>query len=195
MEQEKAMKDLETIKRFLEEGKNQLSDNGFYFIYWGIAIPVVTTTFLILANTIEPGRWMNWFWPVAVLLLLPVNILYGRNHSKQERNKSFLSQLNGSFWSGMLLMNLIAMAVFYIAIRGFTPALISIIAMNLGLAYWVHGSMLKLNWIRFQGLIWWGAALVIAFMDWQAASIIMAATTFICSFGSGLLLQRQGSKV
>jgi ethanolamine ammonia-lyase large subunit len=40
MEQEKAYEDLMTIRSFMEEGRRRFKDNGFYFIYWGLVIPL-----------------------------------------------------------------------------------------------------------------------------------------------------------
>ena len=55
-EQQKAIKDLETIKTFLEEGQKNLRDTGFHFMFWGLLIPASLAVFYLLSYA-ALARW------------------------------------------------------------------------------------------------------------------------------------------
>lgn len=191
MQNEKALKDLETIKEFLEEGKARLVDNGFYFIYWGLAIPLNTALFYLLMFRGAPVPVLTWFWPVSIPVHTFITMIIAKGSTDKKVRKDFLSRINGMFWMGILFTFLVLIGIFMFMQQEINPTIMSYIALLLGLAYWVHGSMLKLNWLAFQGFIWWTAAIIISRLGWNGASWLLSATTFVCSFGTGMILRFQ----
>jgi len=189
MIQEKAMEDLETIKSFLEEGKARLEDSGSFFIYWGLAIPLSTALFYLLMKLSVPVVVLQWFWPALIPLHVIANMLMGKRRERRQEKRDFLTRINSALWMGILFTFIANMGIYILMKDGMTPAIMSFVALLLGLAYWVHGSMLKMKWLAFQGFIWWSVALAISRMGWNGASLMLSGTTFICSFGTGIILK------
>lgn len=188
---EKALEQLQTIKNFFEEGQKNLSENGKIFMFWGILIPLATGVFYWLANSFGYGSlYVTIFWPVITLFGAIVSWVVGYTSAMRSRTKGYALKIKSLMWVGFL----ITIAVLFLSqLRsgtGFHPIFLCHIALLLGLAYWIHGSMIQLPWFRYVAIVWWLTAVAIAGMDWFMASICLSLATFICSFIPGLVLFR-----
>ena len=192
-EKEMAIQNIETIKTFLEKGRQNLEDGGFHFIFWGLLIPAATFIYLLIIIQTQPFM-AKWFWPIIVLAGMTVSITAGIRQSKSKQTRSYLGRINGSLWTGFAIALLTLFVIIFRGPRPVTPNILSYTALMLGLVYWVHGSMLQLTWFRWTGLPWWISAGVMTALDWTAASMVMAATTFLCSFIPGVFLFRKNMK-
>ena len=73
----------------------------------------------------------------------------------------------------------------------------AMIAVVLGLAYWVYGTVISLRWFSLFALLWWAAAIGISLATIQSAGAVLAVATFICSFIPGCILfarKRKGGR-
>ena len=147
--QKKALQDLQTIKGFLEEGQQALSDNGFHFMLWGILIPVATLGYrALLAWTQSGTAIMSIYWMCICLAGALVSVIAGVRTGKKSRSKGYAVRVNALFWSGFFLSILVAIVVTFMGMKEASPMLLAYIALILGLAYWIHGSMIQLLWFR-----------------------------------------------
>lgn len=190
-EQQKAIKDLETIKTFLEEGQKNLRDTGFHFMFWGLLIPAALAVFhLFVARPGTPEYIITGFWPVVCGLGALVSLIVGIRSGKQGRANSFASEVHSLLWVGILMAITVTFLVQFIGDKSFDSLFIAHIAIILGIGYWIHGTLIQLTWFRLVGLLWILAAIGISLQGLSAASVIMAGATFICSFIPGLILHR-----
>ena len=194
-DQKKAMQDLQTIKSFLEEGQQALSDNGFHFMLWGILIPVATLGYrALLAWTQSGTAIMSIYWLCVSLAGALVSIIAGVRTGKKSRSKGYAVRVNALFWSGFFLSILVAIVVTFLGMKDASPMLLAYIALILGLAYWIHGSMIQLLWFRLLSTGWWVVAIAIAGNSWNIASTLLASATFALSFIPGFILYRKQAK-
>ncbi len=193
-EQQKAIKDLETIKTFLEEGQKNLRDTGFHFMFWGLFIPASLAVFyLLVARPGTPEYIITGFWPVVCGIGALVSLIAGIRSDKQGRAKSFASEVHSLLWVGILMAIGVTFLVQFIGAKSFDSLFIAHIAIILGIGYWIHGTLIQLTWFRLVGLLWILAAVGISLLGLSAASGIMGGATFICSFIPGLILHRSQS--
>ena len=194
-DQLKAMQDLQTIKGFLEEGQRALSDNGFHFMLWGILIPVATLGYRALIGWTQSGSaLLSIYWMCVCLAGALVSIVVGVRTGKKSRSRGYAVKVNALFWSGFFLSILVAFAVTFLGMKGASPMLLSYVALILGLAYWIHGSMIQLFWFRLLSIGWWVVAIAIAGNSWMIASTLLASATFALSFIPGFILYRKQAK-
>jgi len=190
-DQQKAMEQLQTIKTFFEEGQKNLHESGFLFMFWGILIPGATLVFYYLADIFGFGHpLVASFWPAVSFAGSLVSWIVGSRSGKRSRTKGYALKINSLMWIGFLISILILFLVQFMGKAEVSPAFLSYIALLLGLAYWIHGSMIQLAWFRFVSVVWWITAVMIAGRDWFTASILLAGATFLCSFIPGLILYR-----
>ena len=187
-----ALDDLQTIRKFLEAGQNCLEDTGVVFMLWGVLIPILTVLFYL-------GGYLLGFdhvvtrsvWQTGGTFGAAASILLGRIASTGRSGSSFASRLNTRLWIGYLVT--LGVFVFMLAAGGIkpTPIFLSFIAALLGLAYWLYGALAGTVWFSRLGFVWWGVAVVFVLLDWPEASVLMAVTTFCCSFIPGFILYRK----
>ncbi len=188
-ERERAMQDLQTIKAFLEEGQRKLEDSGFHFMFWGLLIPLGMIAYRIgLSSLGETSAFARFFWPVLAGTGGLVSVVAGTLTGARARDKGFAEGISVSMWIGHLLSIAVLFAVHYAAGTANTVAFLGAVAIILGLAYWLYGSLIGLAWFKCVGPLWWIAAVVMSFNGIAVASIVLAATTFACSFVPGCVL-------
>lgn len=188
-ERERALQDLQTIKAFLEEGQRKLEDNGFHFIFWGLLIPLGMIGYRIgLSSLGEASGFARFFWPVLAGAGGIVSYIVGARTSARSGERGFAERISSSLWVGHLLAIAVLFAVQYACGSASSVAFLATIAIILGLAYWLYGSLIGLVWFKAVGPLWWIAAIVMSFGGIASASTILAATTFVCSFVPGCVL-------
>lgn len=193
-EQESAIQDIETIKTFLDKGQMNLYETGFHFMLWGLLIPLSTLVYpLITAKFGYRSLIAILFWPAISAAGGIASYVYGSRFGKKH-DKGFASRLNKLLWLGFLLTVVCMYGVVFFNKTIPEPILLSYIALLLGLAYWIHGSLLQLTWFQLVSLLWWCAAILISGKNWETASRIMGITTFLCSFIPGFILNRRSRR-
>lgn len=188
-DQEQALKDLETIKTFLAEGQNNLKDSGFHFMFWGLVIPIGVGGFYALLDRFEGSDLLiTAYWSIFCGIGALVSLLVGAVTGKREKTRGFASKVHALLWVGLLAAIGVTFIIQIAAVKMVSSAFLAQIAVLLGIAYWVHGSLIRLTWFRLIALLWWGTAIAVAFMGIVAASFALSGATFVCSFIPGLIL-------
>lgn len=189
MNEQRALDELQTIKNFIQEGRSKLKDNGSHMILWGIIIPVATLGSYLLERFLGPEIHI-FFWPISMGLGGIAAALLGMSQGKKKRATSFADRVSTYLWIGMLIALATAMVSSFI-LKVTTPLnILRPTCLLLGLAYWVHSSLIKLSWIRLVALGWWILAVLVGFLDWNTASWIMAGGTMLLSLVPGVILRK-----
>jgi len=186
-----AFEDLGTIRSFLEEGQRHFDESGFHFILWGTLIPVATIAYWFIERNCTPNNpVLTLFWPIIGGFGALVSFVIGFSTGKKRRVKNFATSINGLFWQGFFIAAILLSLIDILHGAGRITLYLSHLAILLGLAYWIHGSILRLRWFRGFALIWWVASPVLVMLDWSIASWVMAGTTFLSSLVPGIILRR-----
>jgi hypothetical protein len=190
----RVLDDLGTIRAFLEEGQKHLDESGFHFILWGTLIPVATVVSYVLEASLPQGNaFLSLYWPLVAGIGAIVSVIAGILTGQKRRVRNFASKVNAFFWQGFLVAAVVLSVIDLTQRPGSIPLYLSHLSILLGLAYWIHGSMLGLPWFRRFALAWWLASPALAFLDWSIAAWVMAGTTFVSSFIPGIILRRSAN--
>lgn len=194
-EQERALQDLETIKSFLEEGQRNLSASGFHFILWGLLIPTAVAVYIALGPRLGNVQlFAAGYWPSVCGLGALTSIIAGIRDGKRERTRGFASRTHALLWIGFFAAIAVTFAIQIAVVHDATPSFLAHIAILLGIAYWIHGSLIRLTWFSLVALLWWITAIVVASLGLFAATIALGAATFICAFFPGVILSLRKAK-
>lgn len=185
----KAFDDLQTIKSFINEGRNKLNENGFFLLFWGILIPVATVGGYLISISGNPAIHM-WYWPVMMGAGGIVSAVMGIRMGRKSEAKSFVGKLNAMIWFGVFISSAVIFATAYLSGTISPLSVISPICLILGFSYWLHGAMLSLRWFQYTAMGWWITAIVAGMFDFSVIPWIMAGATFLFTFIPGLILFR-----
>ncbi len=184
-----ALRDLETIKVFLQKGRQVLEEKGIHLMLWGLLIPVGTLVFYAMQKTGYAQSVISIvFWPVLVSLGGIASAIIGIQSGKGSGSGSDFERLSTSLWIGHLVAIGVLFVTFYSRGGIYTPFFLSSVSVVIGLVFWVYGSLLDVSSFRFLGIPWWICAACIVRFDIATASLALAGTTFISSFIPGLIL-------
>lgn len=187
--QDRALQDIQTIKAFLEQGQRKLEDSGFHFIFWGLLIPIGFIVFSFLAPRLGyDAPILRFFWPVLCGTGGIVSFVVGTLSSPRSAHSGYAEKVSTALWVGNLLAVGILFAALFLGNGTFSLLFLSMIAVILGLSYWVYGTVIQLRWFTLVALGWWIAALGISFVGISVAGFILSAATFVCSFIPGCVL-------
>lgn len=193
---EKALQDVQTIKKFLESGQRALEDNGFHFMFWGLLIPIGTLGFQNLSGLLGYEHLaVILFWPILSFLGAITSMVVGMRSSKNRKGNEFVGKLTASLWVGILIALFVVYCVQYFNGQSFDVSFVCMISLVLGLGYWFYGSVIQLFWFKMVGPLWWLSAIIMAGREWALVSPIMAGTTFLCSFVPGIILFKKRHSV
>lgn len=188
-DQDRALQDIQTIKAFLEQGQRKLEDSGFHFIFWGLLIPIGFIVFSFLAPRLGyDSSLVRFFWPVLCGTGGVVSFVVGTLSSHGSAHSGYAEKVSTSLWIGNLLAVGILFSSLFLGTGTFSMLFLSMIAVILGLSYWVYGTVIQLRWFTLVALGWWIAAIVISLVDIALAGFILSAATFVCSFIPGCVL-------
>jgi len=198
MNRDQAMQDIQTIKSFLEQGQRKLEDSGFHFMFWGLLIPAGFLAYSFIGSQVgHDSLFGRLFWPVLCGAGAIVSLIAGVRSSRSSGASRYVDRISSALWVGNLIAIAVLFAVLFFSQTGVSVFFMAMIAVILGPAYWVYGTVISLQWFSLVALFWWAAALIVARIPVQNAGAVLAAATFICSFIPGCILfvrKRKGGR-
>ena len=198
MNRDQAMQDIQTIKSFLEQGQRKLEDSGFHFIFWGLVIPAGFIAFSLIAPRAGfDSLFYRLFWPVLCGAGAVVSVVAGVRSSRATASSRYADSVSTALWIGNLAAVGVLFVILYLLKAGISVSFLAMIAVILGLAYWVYGTVISLKWFSLVALLWWASAIGISLATIRSAGVVLAAATFVCSFIPGCILfvrKRKGGR-
>lgn len=198
MNRDQAMQDIQTIKSFLEQGQRKLEDSGFHFIFWGLVIPAGFIAFSLIAPRLGfDSLFARLFWPVLCGAGAVVSVVAGVRTPRATGASRYADNVSSALWIGNLVAVGVLFVILYLSQSAVSVSFVAMIAVILGLAYWVYGTVISLRWFSLFALLWWAAAIGISLATIQSAGAVLAAATFVCSFIPGCILfvrKRKGGR-
>ncbi len=188
MNREKAMEDLEVIRRVMEGCIQVQEREGIYFKIWGLLIPGAFIGNLVLVHF---GRMYlaGFLWVAAMIAGIVASIL-GASRRKRVNHRSTGASLQKSIWLG----SWISIAVVLTA--GMTSRVVTIsgsmmmIALVMGGSYFTSGTLSGSRMLRLAAVLWWVTGIITVFIPGEWAPYLVAAGTFFLSLIPGVILDR-----
>ena len=195
MNRDQAMQDIQTIKSFLEQGQRKLEDSGFHFILWGLLIPTGFVAYSLIApHAGFDSLFARLFWPVLCGAGAVVSVVAGVRAPRATGSSRHADRVSSALWIGNLAAVGVLFVILYLSQAGISVSFLAMIAVILGLAYWVYGTVISLKWFSLVALLWWASAIGISLVTIRSAGAVLAVATFVCSFIPGCVLFMQKKK-
>jgi hypothetical protein len=183
-----ATQSIDIIQSMIATAKNNLSDDGFHFLLWGVLVIAASLGQYYLAVVHFENNFLPWMAMPAVGA--PVAMLYEWRKAKTEKVKTLFDNIFGYLW---LAAGIAMFLVIYISVKNGVPPVPFILCI-VGLATFVSGCILKFKWLILGGIIFWIAAFATTLVEPLNQLLINAIATFLGYIIPGMLLWKDYQK-
>lgn len=180
-----ADKSLEIIQSMIATAKNNLTDDGFHFLLWGVLVIAASLGQYYLAAVVEyENNFIPWMLMPAVGV--PAALIYEWQKKKTEKVKTLFDSIFGFLW---MSAGITMFLIIYISVKNGVPPVPFILSL-VGLATFLSGNILKFKSLTIGGIIFWLAAFATTCVDPLSQLLINAGATFLGYIIPGILLWR-----
>lgn len=177
---------LQIIQSMINTAKNKITENGFYFLLWGMLVIIACIVQFAMIK-LGHGEDSHFVWMIMPLVGVPVSVIYGYMQSKKEKTKSHTDRLYGALWLGFGITLGILM---FVAINLKVSPIPFILAL-VGLATFVSGAVYKFIPLILGGIIFWISAIACFFFSGPEQLLIDAGATFLGYILPGIILWKK----
>jgi hypothetical protein len=177
------------IEEMINSTKQEVKDNGFYYILWGWLVFIAAITDYVLLVFMD-NKQHAMVWAILMPLGGLVSVIKGRKDAKKQRVKTYIDEaikyLTIAFSISLFIICFI-MPMTNDNWRAFYPTLMVIYAF----AVFIFGGLLRYKPLIYGAFINWALAIAGYFVtyDWQ---LLLLALAVLCSFViPGHLLNRR----
>jgi hypothetical protein len=177
------------IEEMINSTKQEVKDNGFYYILWGWLVFIAAITDYVLLVFMD-NKQHALVWAILMPLGGLVSVIKGRKDAKKQRVKTYIDEaikyLSIAFSISLFIICFI-MPMTNNSWRVFYPTLMVIYAF----AVFIFGGLLRYKPLIYGAFMNWALAIVGYFVtyDWQ---LLLLALAVLCSFViPGHLLNRR----
>ena len=190
MTENEAQQELAFIKKVMEDSRRIIAYDGKDFTFWGILVTVGMVLMYVnivfqfhISSMVLWGSFIGTGWIFS--------IVRGFTHHRKQRVKTFASSVISSVWlSCGIVMTLIGFVLNPVgAIKGW--AVLPLIALVLGIGYFITSVIIPTRWIRYSAFGWWIGGILIAAYPGQYMSLAFAGMMICFQIIPGIILQRQ----
>ncbi len=174
---------LSIINSMINRAQNNLSDNSFYFIFWGwLVFSSALIHYCLLQLEVEKAYCVWLLMPLGGI----VSFIYGARKKKKEKVKTYLGTYMTYLW-GSLGISLL-LVLFMMEKIGVTPVY-SFLLIIYGIGTFVSGGMLRFKPLINGGLICFLLSVVSVFVDFDIQLLLIAAAILVSYIIPGHLLK------
>lgn len=178
---------LSYIKTFLDKSRLVFRENGFHYLYWGIAVPVWTGLTYLLGH-LGLYRLIGWSW--MLLYAVSLVIINIRERRRDRKIRTFAGSIMGYLWIGMLATAAIIILMMLISGNISLKPSLAVLAAMLGMAFFVTGALMENKKVSLLGGGWWLVCLIMGLIPEFWAPAFMALATILLDFIPGLIFYR-----
>ena len=167
----------------IDNAKNDVGDNSFYFLFWGWITFVACMLQYGLHLLHSPYHYYVWFlMPLGGIL----TGIYGTRQRKKQRTKTIVKQALTDLWSGLGLAFLV---VIFINIKtGWQNAFLGYILLY-AIGTFISGRILRFRPLIIGGLINFGLVIVACFFTYFEQGLISGVAILISYIIPGHMLR------
>lgn len=170
-----AEQSLQVIQSMISKTKQDMSDDGIYFLVWGWITFIACTGQFVLKHIIKYEQHYQVWWLVVVGIVF--SIWYGIKEGKQQRVKTYVGEAMKFLWIGMgvsyFVLGMILSKV------GWGSTVFPFFIMLYGLGTFVSGSIIKFRPLIIGGIIAWALAIGAAYVEYDYQMLFGAAAILI----------------
>ena len=188
-----AQQELAFIKKVMTDSRKILIDDGKGTIFWGLLISFgLLITYLSIAQGWETS--LSWFWPALIGFGWIYTIVTEIRHERKRRVITFAGKILGAVWIAFGISATILGFVGTISGAYHSVIISPLIAVLLGTGFLVSGLLYGKSWVSYLSIVWWGAAIVMFFMQNLETLLIMIGMMILFQVIPGIILYREFKK-
>ena len=191
MDQIKVQKDLEFIKKIIDDSSSIITSNGLYYIIWGGA-SVLCTILTYIAIYLNLEYLILWIW-VFFFTIGGILVFFVARNDRYTKN-AIVGKIYAYVWIGILVF--LGIFTFNALVIGKYSInfLLSVTAGILGLGYFITSAISKNKWLFILSFVWWAGCFPILLADEYYSPLILTSLVFVCEFIPGLLIVIRSKK-
>lgn len=191
MENEKSImnneESLRIIRSMIESTKQDLRDNGSWFLLWGWLVFVACITHFVLMEVGYEKPYLAW-------MLMPlggvISIIKGMREEKSQKVKTHIDE----FMKHVLIAFLVSLFI----VLGFGPKLglntYPLIMMVYGFWLYISGGAINFRPLQIGGMINWALTIVAFFVGFDIQLVLLAAAVLLGYIIPGYILRSRYNK-
>jgi hypothetical protein len=184
-----AHQSMEIIHSMIATAKNNLSDDGFHFLLWGVLVIMASLAQYYLAVVVEI-QYNFLPWMVMPAVGIPAAFIYEWQKKKTEKVKTLFDRVFSLLW---LAIGVGMFLLIYISVSNHIPPVPFIMAI-VGVGTFVSGAILRFNMLVLGGVVFWLGAFACTLTTPLNQLLINAIATFIGYIVPGVMLWKEYKK-
>ena len=162
---------LQLIHQMISTAKNDISDNGFFYLFWGYLVLIASIANYVLLTVI---KYEHHYLPWSILMPLGgvISMIYGIRQEKKVRVRTFVDEIMKYVLIAFIVSIFIVM--FLIGRTGNPQIAYPMILMLYGIWLFVSGGALRFKPLVAGGIINWVCALLAFFLAFEHQLIVLA---------------------
>lgn len=198
MEEEKVQDDILFIRKIIEDNQRKLVDNGLSYIINGVVIAIGVPLSMVMSFA-GMDKYVPYTWLLLIGLMVALNLLVSIKVEKQQRIKTFGSEVFSAVWLACGL-SIVILFVLNIPTSGMTSStFMATCASILAIGYLLTGVINDFKFMKVLAGLWWVTAIIIGvwkyFSDLQFVSIFFAIMVFILQLIPAAIIYKKWKKV
>ena len=181
---------LQVIQSMISKTKQDMSDNGIYFLVWGWITFIACTGQFVLKHIIKSEQHYQVWWLVMVGIVF--SIWYGIKEDKQRRVKTYIGEAIKYLWIGMGISYFVLSMI--LSKVGWGSAVFPFFIMLYGLGTFVSGSIIRFRPLIIGGVIAWALAIGAAYVEYDY-QILFGAAAILISYIIPAYMLRNKNKI
>ena len=173
---------LQLIQSMIRRAQNNLSENGFLFIFWGWLVFIASLTVYFLTRAGFENAWLVW-------MLMPAggifSGIYGYMQQKKEKVKSYVDQYMGYIWTAFGISLLIVLGMGYKLQLHCYPMVIMLYA----IATFITGGIIRFIPLVVCGSLSFIICVIAFFVNFETQVLLVALSVLVSYIIPGHWLQ------
>lgn len=181
---------LRLIQSMITKTKDNMSDNGIYFLVWGWLTFFACTGQFILKHIVEyEQHYLVW---LVVFIGIGFSIYQGRKEDRKIKVRTYVDENMGYLWTGMAVSFFVLGMI--LTKLGWGTVVFPFYIMLYGLGTFVSGKIIRFRPLIIGGIIAWALAIGSAYVEYDY-QMLFGAAAILFSYIIPAYLLRQRNKI
>ncbi|NOT51959.1 MAG: hypothetical protein HOP10_11865 [Chitinophagaceae bacterium] len=166
---------LQLIQTMISKTKQDMSDNGIYFLVWGWLTFIACTGQFVLKHIVQYEKhYLVW---LLVIVGVVFSISYGAREKKQQKARTYIGESMKYLWIGMGISYFVLSMI--LSRIGWDSSVFPFFILLYGLGTFVSGSILQFRPLQVGGMMAWALAIGAVYVEYDYQMLFGAAAILI----------------
>jgi hypothetical protein len=166
---------LRLIQSMISKTKEDMSDNGIYFLVWGWLTFIACTGQFILKHIYNYEKHYQVWWLIVIGVVF--SVYYGAKEEKRQKVKTYIGDSIKYLWIGMGISYFVLSII--LSRTGWGTVVFPFFIMMYGLGTFVSGSILRFRPLIIGGIAAWALAIGAGYVEYDYQMLFGAAAILI----------------